>query len=138
VTWDRLRDKTYDAAAVEEKLGVCPGAVPDYLALVGDTADAIPGVPRWGARSAAVALGRYGDLQSIPRTEAEWDLPLRGLAGLLAQLRAHEAEVLLYRRLATLRLDVPLGVTLEELYYRGPRESDLADLRKELGLREGS
>jgi 5'-3' exonuclease len=133
-TWDRLRQKTYDEAGVVEKLGVLPRLVPDYLALVGDTADGIPGVPKWGAKSAATALSHFGGLEMIPREVAAWDIKMRGLPALLEQLKGHEKEVLLYRTLATLRTDVDLQVTFEEMEYRGAHEEALASLSEELGL----
>lgn len=132
-TWDRLREKTYDEAAVVEKLGIVPALVPDYLALVGDTADGIPGVPKWGAKSAATALSHFGRLEKIPRDVESWDIKLRGLPALLEQLKSHEEDVLLYRTLATLREDVDLGVTFEELKYRGADEDALTSLSEELG-----
>ncbi len=133
VTWDRMRDRTYDELGVVEKMGVLPRLIPDYLALVGDTADGIPGVPRWGAKSAGIALSHFGSLETIPRTAEAWDIKLRGLPALLEQLTSHEEEVLLYRTLATLRTDVELGVELEDLRYRGPRPELLAALGEELG-----
>lgn len=133
-TWDRLRDKTYDEAGVVEKLGVRPALVPDYLALVGDTADGIPGVPKWGAKSAATALSHFGGLEMIPREEDGWDIKMRGLPALLEQLKNHEEEVLLYRTLATLRSDVDLGVSFEDMRYRGADEDALSSLGEELGL----
>lgn len=133
VVWDRLRDRTYDEAAVRDKLGVPPHLVADYLALVGDSADGIPGVPRWGAKSAALALSRFGHLEGIPRAAAAWDIKLRGLESLLSELRAHENEVVLYRTLATLRVDVDLGLSIEDLLYEGPDEGALRALGDELG-----
>jgi 5'-3' exonuclease len=133
VCWDRLRDKLYDETAVREKLGVLPASIPDYLALVGDTADGIPGVPRWGARSAASVLARYQHLEAIPRDAAAWDITVRGAAALVSELTSHESEVLLYRRLATLRSDVPLAEGLLELEWRGARRRDLEALCRDLG-----
>jgi 5'-3' exonuclease len=137
VTWDRMRDRIYDEAGVEAKMGVGPELIPDYLALVGDTADGIPGVPRWGARSAATALSHFGHLEQIPRDPSVWDIKLRGLPALLQNLRERETEVLLYRTLATLRTDAPLGVTFEEMEFRGPDEVALGALGEELGVSLG-
>lgn len=134
VTWDRMRDKRYDESGVVEKMGVPPVLVPDYLALVGDTADGIPGVPRWGAKSASRALSHFGPLEKIPREAEAWDIKLRGLTALLEQLKGHEEEVLLYRTLATLRADVDLGVTFEQMKFEGPNKSALAELGEELGV----
>lgn len=116
VTWDRIRDVRYDERGVRDKMGISPRSVPDYLALVGDTADGIPGVPRWGARSAAQVLDRYGHIEAIPRSAAAWDLKLRGASALVEQLCSHEAEVALYKRLATLRTDVPHDYSWEDLF----------------------
>lgn len=134
-TWDRMRDIYYDTEAVVEKMGVTPEQVPDYLALVGDSADGIPGVPRFGARSTAAVLSRWKHLEDIPRELSAWDIKVRGAKSLVEQLRAHEEEVLLYRRLATLRQDVELSVSLDEMRYDGPNEEALAMLSHELGAR---
>ncbi len=134
VTWDRLRNLRYDHVGVRAKLGVLPDSIPDYLALVGDSADGIPGIPRWGARSAAVVLDHYGHLEGIPRSAAEWTIKVRGADALVRELCAHEAEALLYRALATLRRDVPLSHTIVDLAYRGPDTSKLAVLAERWGL----
>jgi 5'-3' exonuclease len=124
VCWDRQRERIYDEAAVIEKLGVPPLLVPDYLALVGDTADGIPGIPRWGKASAARVLAQCGGLEAIPSEGAALRTPVRGADALLATLGAARAEALLYKRLATLRTDVPLADSLEDLAYLGaPREA---------------
>ncbi len=132
-TWDRIRDKTYDEDGVVQKMGVAPRSIPDYLALVGDSADGIPGIPRWGARSAATVLTRYTRLEDIPRQAIEWDIQVRGAAALAEQLAAHEQEVLLYRRLATLRDDVSLPFSYDALKYVGPDQDALSSLSAELG-----
>ena len=124
VTLDRMRRRLFDEEGVKEKFGVAPASIPDWLALVGDDADGIPGVPRWGAKSAAVLLARYRSLEDIPDEEDEWDVPVRGAAALAASLRAHREEARLYRTLATLRTDVPLPEDLEALRYRGERHAE--------------
>ncbi len=134
VTWDRLRDKTYDRDAVVEKMGVLPESIPDYLALVGDSADGIPGVPRWGARSSSAILSVYGHLEEIPEDPSGWKVKIRGAQGLSEQLRAHRKEVLLYRQLATLRRDATLSATVASMEYRGPVVERLAELEAELGV----
>jgi len=133
ISWDRMRERTYGENEVLEKLGVLPQSVPDYLALVGDTADGIPGVPRWGAKSAASLLRRYEHLEAIPRQPDEVDVKVRGLNELLLSLREHEAEVLLYRTLATLRTDAP--IPLEVATYL-PKAPDWATLEGLLGFSE--
>jgi 5'-3' exonuclease len=119
VCWDRQRERVYDEAGVEEKLGVAPPLVPDFLALVGDSADGIPGIPRWGKQSAAKILSACGGLEAIPETTAALPVKVRGADALLESLRGLRSEAALYKQLATLRTDVPLTETLDELRYRG-------------------
>lgn len=133
ISWDRSRKRTYGESEVLEKLGVLPKSIPDYLALVGDTADGIPGVPRWGAKSAAAFLRRYEHLESIPRWPDAVDIKVRGLNELLASLREHEEEVLLFRTLATLRTDAPIPLEFSEYLPKAPAWSSLEEL---LGLSE--
>lgn len=125
---DRRRRRTYDAPAVAEKWGVPPTAIVDWLALVGDTADGYPGIPGWGATSAAAVLARYGSLEAIPASPTDWDVPgLRGAARLAAALEAHRRELEAYRDLARLRTEVPITVGAIDLEWRGvPRERWLA------------
>ena len=134
VTWDRLRQKTYDNAAVLAKLGVAPESIPDYLALVGDSADGIPGVPRWGASSAARVLSEYKHLEHIPRQASLWNVQVRGAEGLAQQLANHEQQVMLYRELATLRSDIDLGKSIDDFEYRGINEVELSLFEEELGV----
>ncbi|MCB9563420.1 MAG: flap endonuclease [Kofleriaceae bacterium] len=127
VTWDRIRDRTLDEAGVIAKFGVAPTSIPDYLALVGDTADGIPGLPRWGARSAATVLARWRTIEAIPDDEAAWDVTVRGRAALAAVLRERRDDALLYRTLATLRTDAAtdaarsdrIDARLDTLAWRG-------------------
>lgn len=125
VVWDRSRSKVYDEPAVVEKFGISPESIPDYLALVGDSADGIPGVPGWGAKSASTVLGVVKHLEAIPREVGAFPGRLRGAAALLQSLNAHSEEVLLYRVLATLRRDVPVSQDFDTYL---PREPDLAAL----------
>ncbi len=133
IVFDRLRDKRYDESGVVDKMGVLPESIPDYLALVGDTADGIPGVPRWGARSAAQLLSRYVHLEAIPRDASAWDVKVRGAEALAGELRANEQNLELYRTLATLRRDVPLAEDLAALEWRGVRHEALSQLCQSLG-----
>jgi len=133
VCLDRSRRKVYDEAAVVEKFGVAPASIPDWLALVGDDADGIPGVPRWGARSAAALLAHYHHLEAIPDDPSEWAVPVRGAAALAATLVESRKESLLYRRLATLRSDVPLAEDTEALRWQGARRDELEGLVREIG-----
>jgi 5'-3' exonuclease len=133
VCYDRRRRLTYDRAGVLEKFGIAPESIPDWLALVGDDADGIPGVPRWGPRSAATLLARYAHLEAIPDDPAQWRVSVRGADGLARSLREHREEVALYRLLATLRTDVPLAEESEALRWRGAVRGELEDLCRELG-----
>ena len=127
VCLDRMRRVTIDEAGVVEKFGVPPMSIPDWLALVGDDADGYPGLPRWGARSAATVLAHYGHIESIPDNESQWKVNVRGAPALADSLRNHRIEVGLYRTLATLREDVPLAESLEDLRWQGvPRDQLLA------------
>ncbi|HKO46912.1 MAG TPA: 5'-3' exonuclease H3TH domain-containing protein [Polyangiaceae bacterium] len=132
VCLDRMRKKVLDEAGVNEKFGVTPAQIPDYLALVGDTADGIPGVPRWGAKSAAAVLREYGSIDAIPDSVASWRVPIRGAAALAESLAGRRADALLYKRLATLRVDVPLTENLADLRYRGAVRAPLEALAAEL------
>ena len=133
VCLDRLRRKTLDENGVVEKFGVHPKSMPDWLALVGDSADGYPGVPRWGAKSAAAVLGKYLHLEAIPAESSDWSVPVRGAAALAASLAEHRDEAALFRRLATLRLDVPLRESVTALRWRGPIEPELAALAARFG-----
>ena len=134
VCLDRRRDITLDEAGVEEKFGVSPQSIPDYLALVGDAADGIPGVPRWGAKSSAQVLRRFGSIERIPDDPSEWDVTPRGAKAIAASLAERREDALLYKELATLRLDVPLSETMADLQWRGVRRQDFQALCDELGF----
>ena len=105
---DRRRETVYDRAAVVAKFGVEPASIPDWLALVGDTADGIPGLPGWGAKSSAVVLARYGHLEDIPDDPDDWDVAVRGATKLGGVLAGARDDALLYRHLATLDLTAPV------------------------------
>ena len=133
---DRRRGLTIDDKAVRAKWGVAPESIPDYLGLVGDAADGFPGLPGWGARSAAAVLARFTHLETIPASVGDWHVDVRSAAGLNATLRARWEEALLYRQLATLRLDGPVPQTdPEELLWRGARRDAFTALCEELGAR---
>jgi 5'-3' exonuclease len=118
---DRRRQITYDRAGVLQKWGVEPASIPDWLALVGDSSDGYPGLPGWGAKSAAAVLLRYGSIEAIPARASDWDV--RGVSGavrLAAVLQEQMAYSLLYRTLARLRLDAPIPqARASELEWRG-------------------
>jgi len=113
--WDRRQDKWFDAAGVHERLGVAPSSVPDLLALVGDSADGFPGLPGWGAKSAAAVLDRWGHLEDIPADPLEWDAGVRNAGRLNAVLRERWSDALLFRRIATVDLDAPVSDGVDAL-----------------------
>ena len=119
VQLDRRTKEVRNEDGVKAKFGVRPTSIPDYLALVGDSADGYPGLPGWGPKAAAGVLARYGHIEDIP-TSGEWDVPLRGAAKLAQTFRERREEALLFRTLATLRTDQP-RITVDELEYRGPK-----------------
>ena len=119
VCWDRRREIILDEPGVQGKFGVRPQSIPDWLALVGDSADGYPGIPGWGAKSAAVVLSRYGHIEAIPGDPQGWGLGAGRAARLAESLAQHREDVLLYRHLATLREDVPLNESLSDLEWRG-------------------
>lgn len=127
---DRMRDREFDEDGVIERLGVRPSSVPDYLALVGDTADGIPGLKGFGAKTAATLLTRWGHLEDIPDDPDDWDVTLRGAARLAEALAASRDDALLYRHLATLTLDVPLADDLDDLAHQGVPRSAVATFER--------
>jgi 5'-3' exonuclease len=135
VCWDRRREIFYDEAAVIEKYGVAPASIPDYLALVGDSADGIPGIPAWGAKSSAALLSRYGRIEAIPGDINEWDMTPGRARRLAKNLAEHEEEARLYRKLTTLRTNVPLDESLADLEWQGVNE-ELKAFCEELGAND--
>ncbi len=133
VTLDRRREIVLDEEGVQEKFGVLPESIPDYLALVGDTADGIPGIPRWGAKSASIVLAALRHLDNIPDDHEDWGVKVRGGATLAANLREHRDDARLYRTLATLRTDAPIDESLDDMRWRGPDRPALEALCAELG-----
>jgi 5'-3' exonuclease len=133
VCFDRMRRKCLDERGVIEKFGVAPRSIPDWLALVGDSADGYPGIPRWGAKSAAAVLGVYEKLEAIPPEASAWRAAVRGAPALAASLTTHRTEAFLFRQLATLRVDAPLAESLDDLLWRGPDTVALAALAAEWG-----
>ena len=136
VRFDRMRRLLMDEKQVNEKFGVPPGSIPDWLALVGDSADGFPGIPRWGEKAASAVLGRFGRIEDIPDDPTRWDVNVRGGAALAASLRERRDDAALYKTLATLRRDVPLAESLEDLEWRGARRSELHTLCREIGDEE--
>ena len=133
VCLDRRRRLVLDEAGTIQKFGVPPASIPDWLALVGDDADGIPGVPRWGAKSAGAVLARYGRIEAIPGDASQWSVSVRGASALAESLEQCRAEAALYKTLATLRRDVPLPETLADLEWRGARREELTALARDIG-----
>ena len=120
--YDRRKREIVDEDGVVAKFGVGPGSIADYLALVGDSADGYPGIPGWGAKSTAAVLAKWGTIEAIPQSSGEWGLGgLRGIEKLSKALRDNFADALLFKRIATVELDVPVG-TVDEWEWHGPTE----------------
>ena len=132
VCWDRRRDVVMDEEGVINKFGVRPHSIPDWLALVGDSADGYPGIPLWGARSASVVLSRFDHLESIPNDPRQLGIPIARASRLVENLHARREEAFLYRLLATLRSDVPIEQEIIDLEWRGA-VADLRDVCRDLG-----
>ena len=133
VQFDRRAGALRDEAGVRAKFGVAPASIPDYLALVGDAADGFPGLRGWGAKSAAVVLGRYRHIDEIPDDAADWDVAVRGAGRLAAELAGHRDLALRFRDLATLRTNAVLFDSVDDLCWRGPRPA-LFDLCARLNV----
>jgi 5'-3' exonuclease len=127
VQLDRRKDMVIDEGGVEAKFGVGPASIPDYLALVGDSADGFPGLAGWGAKSAATVLARWTHLEDIPPDPAAWDATVRSAPKLATTLQECRQDALLFKELATLRIDRSLLGSVEDLRWRGPT-SDFARL----------
>ena len=123
VQFDRRAGVLRDAVGVRDRFGVDPESMIDYLALVGDSADGYPGLPGWGAKSAATLLARYGHIEEIPDDVATWDVRVRGAAKLAGTLAAQRERAGLFRQLATLRTDAPVCESVDELEWAGPTPS---------------
>jgi 5'-3' exonuclease len=134
VTYNRREQKLVDEEGVVEKFGVHPESIPDYLALVGDAADGVPGLPGWGAKSSSTLLARYPRLELIPADPAQWDVTVRGADKLAATLAAHRDEVYLYRELTTLRLDASIHEELSDLEWKGVPEARFREFCEKMGF----
>ena len=132
VCLDRRRGQILDEQGVMAKFGVPPRSIPDWLALVGDRADGIPGISGWGPKSSSLVLSHYHHLDQIPREATSWEIRVSRAVSLAENLATHRQEALLYRDLATLRSDVPLKESLEDLHWRGPRR-ELESLCRQIG-----
>lgn len=134
VSFNRREQKEINEDGVREKFGVSPASIPDYLALVGDAADGIPGIPSWGAKSASTLLARYERIERIPADVEAWDVKVRGAARLSENLEASRDDAMLFRTLTTLRRDVPLDESLDDLEWHGVRRAEFEALCDELGF----
>jgi 5'-3' exonuclease len=135
VQLDRRKRETRNEQGVVARFGVGPKSIPDFLALVGDSADGFPGVPGWGEKASSTLLARYQHLEHIPAADTEWDVKVRGAARLSTALEENRALAVLFRTLATLRTDVPVFTDLDELRWRGPR-ADFERVANRLGVPE--
>jgi 5'-3' exonuclease len=133
VQYDRRKDEILDEVAVSAKFGVPPSSIADYLALVGDSADGFPGLPGWGAKSASAVLAAFGTIDRVPASSAGWGLPgLRGAEKLARTLQDQLADALLFRTIATVALDVPVG-TVDDWRWAGPTPA-FRDVAARLGV----
>ena len=130
---DRIRQREIDEHGVFERNGIAPGSIPDWLALVGDSADGIPGLKGFGAKTAASLLNAYDHIEHIPLDAADWTVKVRGAEKLAATLRAAQSEVALYKQLATLRTDVPLKEPFDALRWVGAPRSRFEAFAAKLG-----
>ena len=134
VCLDRRKNVVTNEAGVIERFGVGPASIPDYLALVGDSADGIPGVPRWGPKSSSTILARYGRIEAIPDSPLLWDVKVRGARSMGESLASARGVLPLYKELATLRLDAPVMEGLDDLEWLGARRAAFSSICDELGF----
>ncbi|MCD5403101.1 MAG: flap endonuclease [Dehalococcoidia bacterium] len=134
VCYDRRRETVMDEAGVVEKFGVPPGSITDLLALTGDTADGIPGIPKWGTKTSSQMLAHYGHIENIPGDASEWVVKVRGAAAASDSLNAHTSEAALYKDLTTLRTNVPIDVSLAALKWQGVDRQKYEALCDDLGF----
>lgn len=134
VGFDRRKAAFIDTEGVWEKFGVAPESIPDYLALVGDTADGIPGLAGWGAKSTATVLAEYTHLDDVPASEEDWAVKVRSAPKLAATLRDNMRDALLYRDLATLRTDADIPQSLDDLEWKGVHRDEFIALCDELAF----
>ena len=134
VLLDRRRRIMIDEEGVKEKFGVCPGSNAYYHALVGDTAYGIPGIPKWGAKTASVVLSRYEHIEAIPESHLFWDVEVRGAKTVAENLMTFKNDAFLYRDLATLRLDVPIAESTGDMRWVGAKRSEYEEFCNEMGF----
>lgn len=129
--FDRRKRLLIDVEGVWDKFGVAPESIPDYLALVGDTADGIPGLAGWGAKSTSTVLAHYTHLENIPKASGQWEVGVRSAQKLADTLKDNYDDAILYRSLATLALDAPVAKNVDALHWTGPTK-DIDALAKAL------
>ena len=134
VSLDRRRELVLDEEGVLDKFGVSPESIPDYLALVGDSADGIPGVPRWGAKSTAQVLQAFKHIENIPDDAGIWEIEVRGARSLAQNLTERREDAMLYKELATLRLDVPIREKMEDVRWKGAKREEYRAICIECGF----
>ena len=134
VQFDRRARVVRDADGVQQKFGVPPASIPDYLALTGDAADGYPGLPGWGAKSASAVLAHYGSIEQIPDNPRTWAVQVRGAAALAATLAEYRPQAALFKQIATLRTDAPAFASVDAIRWVGPRPS-FGDVCARLGAR---
>jgi len=130
--WNRVTKARLDEDGVRMKFGVSPAVIPEYLALVGDPSDGIPGIPGFGPKAAAAILNRFGGIDEIPADHEKWGVPIRNRPSLAAMLSERRREALLYRDLSTLRTDVPLPDALDDLEWHGADREKVEDVARRL------
>lgn len=136
IMFDSVRNVMYDQEAVKEKWGVGTESITDLLALMGDRSDGIPGIPRWGHKSSSMILSKFKHIENIPDNPDLWGVKIRGSHGLAQSLRMHRKEANLYKYVATLRTDVPMNVSLNELQWKGADRNKLGGVCEELEFPE--
>ena len=134
VCLDRKNRKIYNEKEVENKFGVLPSSIPDYLGLMGDSADGIPGILKWGSKSASTLLSRYLKIENIPNNYALWDVKVRGAETLSRNLEESRQMAYLYKQLATIKTDVIINENISDLSWSGVNTEDFVQICDELGL----
>lgn len=134
VCLDRKNRKFFNEIEVENKFGVLPTSIPDYLGLMGDSADGIPGIPKWGSKSASVLLSRYLTIENIPNNYILWDVKVRGAETLSRNLEENRQMAYLYKQLATIKTDVVIDEEIADLSWEGIKTQDFIQICDELGL----
>jgi 5'-3' exonuclease len=134
VCYDRRRETIMGESGVIEKFGVAPASIPDLLALMGDAADGIPGIPKWGAKTSAQILAHYSHIEDIPQDSADWAVKVRGAASAAESLNSHTSEAKLYKDLTTLRTNVPLDASPAALEWKGVNRTSFLALCDDLGF----